>query len=196
MKTCSKCKQNKNWDEFNKVATRKDGHHPYCKSCRSIEKKDYRIKFKHELKISSAEYREKNKQRIIESDKEYYLLNKERMKARATNYAKRRRQTDLLYNLVCNMRSRIWHALKARTKSDKSFNLIGCSKLFLREYLESLFQPGMSWENYGHKGWHVDHITPCAAFDLSDPDQQRKCFHYTNLQPLWAKDNLTKSAKV
>lgn len=66
----------------------------------------------------------------------------------------------------------------------------------LKIYLESKFQEGMNWSNYGMHGWHVDHIKPCSKFDLSDPDQQRKCFHYTNLQPLWAKENKVKYNKV
>jgi HNH endonuclease. len=53
----------------------------------------------------------------------------------------------------------------------------------------------MSWDNYGRDGWHIDHIRPCASFDLTDPEQQRQCFHYTNLQPLWAADNIRKGAK-
>jgi hypothetical protein len=65
----------------------------------------------------------------------------------------------------------------------------------VKKHLESLFKKGMSWENHGNEGWHIDHIIPCAAFDLTDPKQQKKCFHYTNLQPLWAKDNLSKGDK-
>ena len=62
----------------------------------------------------------------------------------------------------------------------------------LAGHLESLFSPGMTWDNYGFEGWHIDHIKPCASFEL---DQKKICFHYTNLQPLWAKDNMSKSNK-
>lgn len=70
--------------------------------------------------------------------------------------------------------------------------LIGCTVEYLRQHLEQQFQPGMSWDNWSISGWHIDHIRPCASFDLTDPIQQAQCFHYTNLQPLWAKDNMIK----
>lgn len=71
--------------------------------------------------------------------------------------------------------------------------LIGCSIEQLLEHLESQFQDGMTWDNYGE--WHIDHIKPCAMFDFTKEEDQRECFHYTNLQPLWAEDNLRKSDK-
>ena len=64
---------------------------------------------------------------------------------------------------------------------------------FFMKYIEAQFKPGMTWERYGE--WHVDHIRPCASFDLTDPKQQKICFHYSNLQPLWAADNIKKGAK-
>ena len=74
--------------------------------------------------------------------------------------------------------------------------LIGCEPSELREHIEQQFQPGMTWDNHSIDGWHIDHILPCSSFDLTDKEQQKKCFHYTNLQPLWAKDNLSKSDKL
>ena len=73
--------------------------------------------------------------------------------------------------------------------------LIGCSLEELKKHLESQFKPGMSWKNRGRNGWHIDHIKPCASFDLSKSEEQHKCFHYSNLQPLWAKENLRKGIK-
>ena len=96
--------------------------------------------------------------------------------------------------LISNQRKRASRALKGIVKSNHTLEMIGCSALDLRDYLESKFQDGMSWENYGKYGWHIDHIRPCASFDLSDPKQQEECFHYKNLQPLWAKDNLSKGS--
>ena len=69
---------------------------------------------------------------------------------------------------------------------------MGCTEVELKTYLESKFQPGMSWDNYGRTGWHIDHIRPLSSFDLSNADEQARACHYTNLQPLWAKENLSK----
>lgn len=93
------------------------------------------------------------------------------------------------------MRSRIWQAVvrKAGRKSNRTLILIGCTTKQLKAHIESLWLPGMTWENYGLRGWHIDHIKPCAAFDLTDAGEQTRCFHYTNLQPLWASDNLKKA---
>lgn len=74
--------------------------------------------------------------------------------------------------------------------------LLGCTIEELRTHLEAQFQEGMTWDNYGRDGWHIDHIKPCSSFDLLKEAEQRECFHYTNLQPLWAKDNLSKGAKL
>ena len=83
--------------------------------------------------------------------------------------------------------------LKNGYKSKRTTELLGCSFEEVWNHLESKFQPGMTKENHGL--WHVDHIRPCASFDLTDPEQQKICFHYTNLEPMWAIDNLKKGAK-
>jgi hypothetical protein len=83
--------------------------------------------------------------------------------------------------------------LQKGVKSIKTLELLGCTVEDLRLFLEAEFVDGMTWENYGK--WHIDHIQPCASFNIEDPEEQKKCFHWTNLQPLWAKDNLKKGAK-
>lgn len=101
-----------------------------------------------------------------------------------------------MFRIKLNLRTRILDALDGKNKSAHTMQLLGTSPEGLRVHLEAQFKPGMSWETYGPKGWHVDHIKPCASFDLSDPEQQRQCFHYTNLQPLWWTENLAKGDKV
>jgi hypothetical protein len=107
----------------------------------------------------------------------------------------RRAESQVLYRRknpgASQMRSRIANVLTGRTKAASTTTLLGCSWGEFRAHLEAKFRPGMTWENYGPV-WHVDHIRPCASFDLLDLAQQRACFHYTNLQPLFALENLTK----
>ena len=93
------------------------------------------------------------------------------------------------------LRCRVAAAMRATGARKTKTGLLGCTAAELRTYLEGLWLPGMSWDNYGFRGWHIDHIKPCAAFDLLDPVEQAKCFHYTNLQPLWAVDNWNKNSK-
>ncbi len=113
--------------------------------------------------------------------------------AKKNKYSKKKRAEDPNYKLKAYCRFRIWSALKGLQKSKRTMKLLGCTIDELWTYLESKFTEGMTKENHGK--WHVDHIIPCASFDLSDPEQQEKCFHYTNLQPLWAIDNMKKHTK-
>lgn len=95
--------------------------------------------------------------------------------------------------LAQNTRTRVSGLLRGHVKSAPTLVLLGCSLEQLKAHLEAQFKPGMSWDNYGQ--WHVDHKRPCASFDLSKPEDQRACFHYTNLQPLWAKENRVKNSR-
>lgn len=115
--------------------------------------------------------------------------------ARSKAYQRNRRAIDPEFKVRCALRGRIGAAIRARgtKKHATSSELIGCSIPELRRHIEGLWLEGMTWDNYGD--WHIDHIKPCAKFDLLDPEQQRACFHYSNLQPLWAIDNLKKGAR-
>jgi hypothetical protein len=101
------------------------------------------------------------------------------------NYQKIRCSYDTNFRLIRNLRSRMSYALN-NNKNNKTIMLLGCTVPDLRVYLESKFLPTMSWENYGRTGWHIDHIIPCSSFNFTNKDEQLKCFHYTNLQPLFA----------
>ncbi len=114
---------------------------------------------------------------------------------RMSKYVRERRASDPAFKLLCSLRARVRSAMRAtgQRKHASTRELLGCTVVELWVHLETLFQPGMTRANHGL--WHVDHKKPCAAFDMGDPEQQRACFHYTNLQPLWAVDNLRKSDK-
>lgn len=105
-----------------------------------------------------------------------------------------RRERDVGFRLTCSLRTRLNKVVKFEHKTNGAIALVGCSREELISHIERQFQKGMSWENYGT--WHIDHIRPCSSFDLSDPLQQIACFHYTNLQPLFANDNLVKGKKI
>ncbi|MFH0806001.1 MAG: hypothetical protein V1901_03950 [Patescibacteria group bacterium] len=145
-------------------------------------------------KIYGDNWRRCHKKEIKQYSKKYYKLNKEKLSIYSNKfhkkYNKNRRHIDINFKILGNLRCRIYKALKGFDKSDYTQKLIGCSIEYLKQYLEKQFRAGMTWKNYGK--WHIDHIKPCARFDLSKPSQQRKCFHYTNLQPLWAEDNFRK----
>lgn len=136
--------------------------------------------------------------RIRELDRKRTKRPEKRENARRysrTYIAKKRRQ-DPGFSICSRLRTRLHNALRTAgaTKAARTMELVGCGALFLRAYIEARFLPGMTWEN--RNLWHVDHRIPCAEFDLTEPAQQRQCFHYTNLQPLWKPDNLAKGAKV
>jgi hypothetical protein len=162
-----------------------------CKSCRAEYMKQWQ-----KTRIDTrdrTEYR-----------KEYYAKNKQKFKQwnktwRKNNdrseYHRKYRDKNPSAKLACYCRNRIRAAIKNQWKAESSLCLTGCKSWHeVKNHLESKFEKGMSWENMGE--WHIDHIKPCSSFDLTDPEEQKRCFHYTNLQPLWAKDNLSKSDKV
>jgi hypothetical protein len=109
-------------------------------------------------------------------------------------YEKKRRKTDIIWKIKKNLRHRVWAVLKGANKSAKTIELLGCSLEELKKHLEKKFEDGMDWNNYGV--WHLDHIIGCANFDLSDPEQQKICFHYTNLQPMWGEKNIQKGSRL
>ena len=139
-------------------------------------------------------YRETNKEKIAASCKAHYKTNFDKIAARQKAYLANSPQA----RAALNLRTRIRQALSAAkaTKSARTLELLGASISEVRAHLEAQFELGMTWDNWSTYGWHVDHIKPCASFDLTDPEQQKACFHYSNLQPLWAKDNLSKNDRL
>jgi hypothetical protein len=150
-------------------------------------------------KKRNQEWRQKNPDKV----KEYAIkhTNKWRKENREIYLEKKRKwnkhlyENNINYKLGTLLRTRIWSSLKKQglKKKDSTMSLVGCSKEELIKHLESQFKEGMNWENWSLNGWHIDHIRPCSSFDLSDPAQVKECFHYSNLQPLWAIENLKKS---
>jgi hypothetical protein len=121
----------------------------------------------------------------------------------------RKRQYQKLYRLNgLTVRLRIRNSIATNINTrlrrfqtqnkNSSLSCLGCDMQWLEAWLEIQFQSGMTWDNWGKTGWdgwEIDHIRPCASFDLSDLEQQKQCFHWTNLQPLWSAENRSKSGK-
>ncbi len=202
-KVCTKCKKRKKLKEFYKNRTKRDGHNSRCISCAKKYFKNYFQIHKEEHKKRCKKYHDthkeqkkllrlKNKQKIQKQQKEYYLKNKEKIAERDKEYRKNKYHTDINFKIRCLLRKRIYKALHGKTKSKRTLELLGCSIEFLKAHLEKQFKSGMNWDNHSRTGWHIDHIKPCDKFDLTKKSEQEKCFHYTNLQPLWAEENLTK----
>lgn len=132
----------------------------------------------HESRVKKSEYRKNPNMRKWLAD-----------------YMRKKYRTDERFAIKRRLHERIRTTLKLSNakRCDHTLCLLGCSIDEFREYLQSKFEFGMSWDNRGE--WHIDHIIPCSAFDLTDPNHQKRCFHYTNLQPLWAAENLKKGRK-
>lgn len=160
--------------------------------------REYKLLNKERLNAESRERKKRNKEKIAEESKIYNKKNRHKIRITKREYEYKKRHSDKAYKIETLCRTRIISAIKQQCgeKAYRTIDLTGCSIQKLITHLESKFLPGMTWENHGRHGWHIDHIIPCAAFDLTDPEQQKACFHYTNLQPLWAKDNLKKGAKL
>jgi hypothetical protein len=162
---------------------RKEKQKKYCKQ--------YYIDNEEKIKERNNKWYSDNKEIKLKKNKEWNLKNKNKIREKN----KERRKTDSGYRLLTNLRRRTLLALKGQSKSTNTMILLGVPDLeFLWTHLESTFKPGMTRENHGL--WHIDHIIPCASFDLSKPEEQAKCFHYSNLQALWPHENLSKGAKI
>jgi hypothetical protein len=197
MKLCSKCKISKDLLLFNRNKSINDGFSYWCREC------SHEYKKKMEATEEWAEKRRKRYKKRMSIEKNV-INNRERMrKCRQTkewkdyikNYLHHRRKNDVEFRMRENLSGRIRVALnyKSARKIEKTISLLGCSISELKIHLQSQFTSRMNWNNYGKNGWTIDHIIPCRAFNLLNEEGQKKCFHYTNLQPLWNTDNQLKS---
>lgn len=195
--------KNKNIYNKNKEKRLKQTRNYYLKNKEKMDAwaKEWRRKYwkenKESLKLRYDAYRLKNPEKIAGYQKKHYENNKKKIFAQQ----KQRYQTNNNFKLRSVISNRIRVALKREVKNTKTVDLLGCSIPFLKKYLESKFENWMNWKNHGiynknFKTWQIDHIIPCSSFDLMDIEQQKKCFHYTNLQPLLSIHNLKKNNKL
>jgi hypothetical protein len=204
LKRCSSCKEIKPVTEFPSSKNRPDGLHPYCFVCSRSKGLEY---------VRRPEVKQHKKER--ESTREF-LDNLAEYRRTSKTYKETHRiyvetspvfkEYQSAYNKKIDVRLRgkisckIYAALKSQDESKmlEFDEYLGCTFEFFKQYISNLFQEGMSWDNWGRGSnrWHIDHIKPCASFNFHDINQQKECFHYTNQQPLWEHDNLSKSSKI
>lgn len=186
-KICSKCKEEKKLCNFTKDKRRKDGYYVYCKGCRKIIYNE-----------NSEIRREKSKKYYdkIKDEKREIILERNRLwRKNNPNYTTERKKHDPTFKLIKNVRRRLKRFLDINytTKRSQTISLLGCSPQFLKEYIEKQFSDGMTWELVGQY-IHIDHIIPLSS--AKTEEELYKLCHYSNLQPLWAEENLKKSNKI
>jgi hypothetical protein len=207
-KRCPNCKEIKLYIEFFKCSSKVDGLQVYCKIC-------IKERFKESKKKSDKKYASKwlsipeNKEKKKEYAKQYQINNPEKQK----EYSRKHRQSekgiqtrkqyrkeeydqkykiDTVWTLKLGLRNRLKNAIKKGFKKGKTLEILGCPIEEFKVYLERQFDENMNWENHGTI-WEIDHIKPCDFFDLICENQQKECFHYTNLQPLFKTTEIAKS---
>jgi hypothetical protein len=183
MKYCYTCERTLDKSCFCKLKITKDGLNTICKECRCNYTRKYYKNNTTDIAEKKTVYRKNNWD---------YILNRQK------KYTKKRKQEDPIFQLSINLRGRIKAYLKCKGISGRlsksTQEMVGCSPKELREYIENKFVDGMSWDNYGAKGWHLDHIIPlCSA---NTKEEAIKLNHHTNFQPLWATDNLKKGGRM
>jgi len=189
---CTKCKIEKEAVEFHKDSTKKQGYGKRCKKCKNDYSSIYRKKNKNYYK----EYRKNNEKSI----KEYRKSDVYKIKINI--YKKKKRKENIMFKLKANLRTRVYSLMVGKyEKNSTTEELLGAKYETVKQYIESTFQDGMNWDNYGAcKGdkcdevWHIDHKIPLASANTQK--EIEKLFHYTNLQALWAIDNIIKGNRV
>jgi len=172
---------------------------PKCKKVLSLDrfgKRSDNQKYQSYCNVCSFDYREDRREEANERARLWYKDNKDKVIKRMSN----RFHSDIEYQLILNCRRYVNQKIKQNVipakKAYKTLDLLGCTVEKLKEHLESYFEEGMTWESYGANGWHIDHVVPCSLFDFTDPEQQKKCFHYSNLRPMHWRENISKGNKI
>jgi len=185
-KVCTKCNIEKDLSFFPKDKNRKDGYYVTCKSCRKLKYESNKEIIKDKSKKYYHINKEKNYEKILNRNREWRKNN--------SKYTTERKKIDPIFKITINLRRRLKRYLSFNyiTKRNTTSELIGCSPEILRRHIEKKFTEGMSWDKIGNQ-IHIDHIIPLSS--AKTEEDLKKLSHYTNLQPLWAKDNLIKGNK-
>src|ERR1043165_1347852 len=204
-KVCTQCKLEKSVNEFYKDITQKSWYCPCCKMCKSIKAKELRLKYtmletreKKDSKVCSCCKQEKNVSEYVKHRSCRDGLDNECKKCKYKYnhaYSKARMQTDPEFKLLKSMRGRLWEALKGKSKSKTTQQLIGVDIEIFTKWIDFQLEEGMTMKNYGTI-WHIDHVIPLASFNLLDEDELQKAMNWKNIRPLTPVRNMQKSNKV
>jgi len=192
-KMCTACKQMFPASVVHFYAYKNGTLRAECRTCWALRDASYRRKNRDKITARHKRYRQQHAQELREYQRKHLREGDTQTKRREQA---RRRLALPVNRIKNNLRRRLHHAVACAVKHAPTFALIGCTPDQLKAHLEAAFLPGMTWENYGKGGWHIDHVVPCAAFDMTKESEQKKCFHYSNLKPLWGRDNMSKGKKV
>lgn len=189
-KRCSDCLVIKELEQYHIDRKNEDGLLCRCKECqKAAQLRNYASNPMYGIK--KRKWEQANLEHVRASHRRWASQNKAVLNERAIRYRLEHPHARVTHTL----RSRLYSVLKTRRSSGRLMSFIGLkSAAELLQHLESLWLPGMSWDNYGKKGWHIDHVRPLSSYDLSNIAEVAKASHYTNLQPLWWRDNLKKGA--
>lgn len=167
----------------------------WCKECSKFDRQCKYLQNKTKILKQVLRYDKHNKEQVNARIKRWQTKNPDKCREMARNNQRHRLKTDILFKLTHVLRARLHHFIKrATTKKCKFKDYIGCSTIKLKSHLEKQFTAGMTWENHGLHGWHIDHIIPLSS--AKNETELYKLCHYKNLQPLWAADNFKKGAKL
>lgn len=156
--------------------------------------KEWYLRNKDKMDVCVRDWQSNNREKMRANQSRYHQLHKIEIATYKNEYRKRKMKDDIQFRLKINLRHRLLVALNKKQRGGSVIRDLGCSILELKNYLESKFTEGMSWERRGEI--HIDHIIPLSSFDLTNREHFLKANHYTNLQPLWAVDNIRKGNKL
>uniref|UniRef100_A0A6C0HT43 Uncharacterized protein n=1 Tax=viral metagenome TaxID=1070528 RepID=A0A6C0HT43_9ZZZZ len=208
-KKCTQCNNEKPLECFSKFKRNKCGYRGNCKECENNkvykgenENNKICIKCNIEKPINDFYLRKKNSNRYnnyckkcdYEKQKNYRKNNKEELNLKNREQQKERLKTDIEFKIKRNLGRRLHHALNNNLKKLKTKELLDCSIEYFKNWISYQFEDWMSWENYGE--WQLDHVKPCASFDMTKIEEQQDCFHWKNYRPLSKKINISKSNKI
>lgn len=165
-----------------------------CVNCQRRWCREYKARNRTHISSYNKKYKQENKDDIKVYNHHYNIDNRKAIQTRQTKTQRERKKTDANYKISCSLRNRLLGALKAQStnKVTNTFNLLSCDIKQFTEWLEFQFDEKMTFENHGTY-WHMDHCIPCSKWDLTDEENQKRCFHWSNIQPMKALDNIVKN---